>query len=278
MPVLDQVAAPVLVADLPVAGVRADEGEVGPRVAGGLERVAHHMRPVLVVAERHHEGVTQEGAGVAVGVDIGRVGDVIPVPLEEMHGRELPPRRPLVDEVVGPVEGDVASLQRARLRVEAHPAPCVVRLPGVDGGLRQDLRGPVSRCQHDHGHVARRAGRVAARQHDVDVVVAAHPVPPGADRVRDRPIELEQSAPRVRARVGLDDSLSRAVAGRQAGDQPPTGAAVPAEAVDLDAVARRRVCRHVEMDRLAGANTDLGRVCVDSVRRRRRSIPGRRSR
>ena len=61
-----------------------------PAARARFEPVAHRLRPVLVVARGHHEAVPEELCGVAVGVDVGRVGDVVAVALEEAHERELP--------------------------------------------------------------------------------------------------------------------------------------------------------------------------------------------
>ena len=121
-------------------------------------------------------------------------------------------------------------------------------------------------------------GAAPPDEHDVEVVVAADPVPTDPDRVRDGPVEAEQAVARIRPGVRARQTGVRAAAGRRAADQPPARAVVPAEPVDLDAIGRRRVGGHVEVDRLAGLDAHLGGERVERPVRRLLPVPGSRAR
>jgi hypothetical protein len=91
--------------------------------------------------------VLEERGGILVGVDVGLVGDVVALALEEANERKLPDDRDLRARerpVVGPVEGDLRRPHVLRIveLVQAEPAPAVVRLPGVHRHLDEDL-GPA---------------------------------------------------------------------------------------------------------------------------------------
>src|SRR5205085_12509685 len=75
----------VLVPDLPVRRVRSCEREIRARVARGVERVAHRLRPVLVMSRDDYEAVLQEALRMLVRIDVRLVRDVVPVALEEAY-------------------------------------------------------------------------------------------------------------------------------------------------------------------------------------------------
>ena len=129
--------AVVLVLDAPVGLVRAHERQVRAGGEGGIERVAHSARPVLVVACDHHHAVLHQARRRTVGVDVGLVRDVGALPLEEADELDLPPHRGLRQPAERPVERD-AIRARAHEVVQALAAPVVVGLPCVDGDLDQD--------------------------------------------------------------------------------------------------------------------------------------------
>ena len=133
------------------------------------------LRPVLVVTGHHHQTVAKQLAGTGVGVDVGRVRDVVAAALEEADERELrdlrevrvvrrrPVRRLHRPLVVRPVEGDVVVADAVEVEVEAPAAPVVVGLPGVDRCLDEDVRVLPRRLAHDERHPAPAARRPALR-------------------------------------------------------------------------------------------------------------------
>ena len=79
--------SPILQSHLPVRVVRAHEREVDPEGARSIEAVAHRLRPVLTVAGDDDQPVQPERTRVVCGRDVGLVGDVVPVPLDEPDQR-----------------------------------------------------------------------------------------------------------------------------------------------------------------------------------------------
>ena len=206
---------------------------------------------------------------VGVGVEVGRVRHVVAGALEPPDHLDLP-----VEElagavvVVGPVEGDLhrPPLPRhgrsvaAVEAVEALAAPVVrvvvVGLVGGDAHLVEELGRPV--VGDDEGDVVLPAAGVGQDRH----------VDPARPRVGDRqdvarqPCAGGEAGPRaLRARRLLE-------AGQRAGPehQPPAEAAVPAQPVEVEREALRRVDRDVERHRLALPDAGCRRVALDLFR------------
>ena len=113
---LDHRALSVLEAHLPVRGVGAHAGEVDARGERLVECVAHLARPILVVAGGHQQAVADEAPGLAVGVDVGCVGDVKSLALEVADQLVVAAKRPASVEIglwserpggVGTIEADL---------------------------------------------------------------------------------------------------------------------------------------------------------------------------
>ena len=259
----------------------AHEREVDAGARAASNAVAHRLRPVLVVAGDDHEPVAEQLARVEVGVDVGRVGDVVPVLLEEVDERQLV--RPRSSASSGRTGGRTRRActtplhaDARRFPVQAEAAPAVVRLPRVDRGLDEDrrlLRRPARgrRTAPSCRGPRRRRSSAGARRGS-----SRSPSPRHADRVGDG-----QPAPRSPSPIGQRDRLRlparpcRPPAGTPAGVRR---SAVPAEPVDLDAVARGGRRRDVQVDRVARRDADLGRVALDRSAERPRDAPARRSR
>jgi hypothetical protein len=73
----------ILVADLPIGDVASQERKVRPAFAGCFKGIPHSLGPVGIVAGGDDETVAHELARVSIGVDIGRVGDVVSLALEK---------------------------------------------------------------------------------------------------------------------------------------------------------------------------------------------------
>jgi len=86
--------------------------------------------------------MAEEFAGAPIGVDVGGVGDVVALALEEPHYLDLPRERGLtIGGGKGSLERDVIRRPSGAVRrVEALSAPVVIGLPRVDRGLDEDGR------------------------------------------------------------------------------------------------------------------------------------------
>ncbi len=188
-----------LQADLAVAGVGAEEGQVDPAGVGGGSTLAHGLGPVLVVAQAEEAAMVHEQLRAGVQIDVGPVGQVEPEALEVEQQRQL-----VADEVgcarrpglgVGTVEGDGPGAvgeggptAPVGPVVEAVAAPEVVGLPGGDAVLE---------------HVGRH-GRVVADGEGDELLLAAvtdelQQVAAGQPVLRD--VEHEGGRPRARHRA-----------------------------------------------------------------------------
>src|SRR5664280_2110214 len=81
-----------LEADLPVDRVRAEERGARAGRQGGLERVAHRRRPVLVVPGQDQEAMASHDLRVHLEVEVRAVRDVVAVALLPADERRLPAR------------------------------------------------------------------------------------------------------------------------------------------------------------------------------------------
>ena len=144
-----QGAAVFLAADLPAAGIPAEERDVAAPADERLQVVAHRGRPVLVVPDAEDELVRLEELGMELEVAVGAVVERVPVALGPGDERQLPLAELPFQR---PVEGDAVSLEigPAVVGVEAAAAPVVVGVVGV--GARAGA-GSASPCR------AGRAGR-----------------------------------------------------------------------------------------------------------------------
>ena len=79
----------VLPAGLPEHLVAAEERQVHAGVARRFDVHPHPRGPVFVVADRKERLVLQDLGPEALGVDAGKVADVVPASLEEAHRRVL---------------------------------------------------------------------------------------------------------------------------------------------------------------------------------------------
>ena len=248
----DDRALGILVADLPVRGVGAHEGEVGTAIPCTIEGVEHLLRPVLVMAVDEHQPVPEERAGVAMRVDVGLARDVVAHALEETDGLDLPDERALPTlelPRIRAVERDVVralSMCVVEL-VQAHPTPAVVRLPGVYRHLHEDHR--VVRRWLAQDHI--RGPRLPRLPEEAHHQVAARPVGRDRDLVGDGPVRLDEPSCTGRPTPARLPFLERRAANGDAGEQPRAGAAVPAEPVDLDVVRRCGPGADVQVERLA---------------------------
>src|SRR5437868_14037875 len=196
-----------------------------------------------------YEAVLQEARRMLVRVDVRLVRDVVPVALEEAYEVVLRVERALRGVHERAIERDAHRVHQIRAveRVEALPAPRIVRLPCVDGHLHEDARVLRRRLADDEDDPAARIVVVAgARVAEERVVVAARRRRGNGVRVRHGPVGAKDA--------GLPPvplALLLAAATRDARHQPRAETAVPAEAVDLDAIAIARRA-DVEMDRLPG--------------------------
>ena len=223
-------------ADLAVAGVGPEEGEID---AGGVGRggpVAHGRGPVLVVAQTEEAAMVHEELRLGVQIDIGPVGHVQPEAFEVEQERQL-----VAHEVrrargprlgVGAVERDGAGAVgerpptlAVRAVVEAVAAPQVVGLPGRDAVL----------------HDVRRHGGVVADGERDELLLAAvtdqlQEVATGQPVLRD--VEREGGRPRTcdRADAGRDDRCALDLGRDEVGldDEAATEPLVEAHPVGLD--------------------------------------------
>ena len=208
-----------------------------------LERVAHFLRPVLVVAGRHEEPGAEQLRRIEVDVErpsctrcrsrcargSGRDGSS---QLEQVlragaaYGR--------LNETWFDAGGPSLEV------VEALASPRVVRLPGVDGHLRAWRHVAARRRCTTKGY-----GRGCPGVRPVEAARAS----PGSSR---SPSRLESSSVSVTGQLAsrspvlgverrdrLRGSCSSLVARGEAGHQSPARAAVPADPVDLDPVPGR---------------------------------------
>mgnify|MGYP006079897127 FL=1 len=133
-------AASVFAADLPAAGVSAEEGNVTTFSDEGFDGVAHRSRPVFVVADADDESAVFEDVGVEFEITVGGEGERDIVFLGPGNEHLFP-----FSELAGgrTVEGDAVSLIFAEAveGVEAEAAPVVVGVVGVGGELEKDGSG-----------------------------------------------------------------------------------------------------------------------------------------
>ena len=165
-------AAVVFTADLPAAGVSAEEGHVATFADEGFEVVAHRSRPIFVVAHANDELATFEDVGVEFEITVGGVSERDPVVLGPGHEHLFP----LTEKAGGrAVEGDAVSLvfAEAIVGVEAEAAPVIVGVVGVGGEFEQDGSGLERVWRFPEDEVARAFRLTRA---EGDVVVAGIPI------------------------------------------------------------------------------------------------------
>ena len=207
--------------DLPVRRVRREERSIHSLVDRVLDVLAHPARPVLVVADRQPGAVVRQRIDVRVGVDVGRVRDVVPLRLHPPDHRVLEVEvlacAVRVLRVEGPVERHlrrrrVVVAGPAPVVVEAQPAPLVVRLVRRDARLEVDrLRATV--VPDDEEDVA----RAPVRSGEAREVDAGHPVRRDVERRRLRPVLARHHAGGgVRRRNRLVDTGEASRAARRA--------------------------------------------------------------
>ena len=165
--------------------------------------------------------------------------------------------------VVRAVERNVVVADARVIPVQAPPAPAVVGLPRVDRGLDENGRTPRARRAHDKWNPGAPTHVGALREHEVCEVIAARPVRAGADGVGHRPVQRKQPGRRIGAWNRLARAGSRRRAPGYAGEDSPASSAVPADAIDDDAVAGTCGRRDVEMKRVARGDADFRGVAFD---------------
>jgi len=164
--------AAVFAADLPAAGVSAEEGHIATFADEGFEVVAHRSRPVFIVANADDELAIFEDLGVEFEIAVGGVSEWDPVVLGPGHEDLFP----LTKKAGGrAVEGDAVSLvfAEAAVGVEAEAAPVVVGVVGVGGEFEQDRSGLERVRRFPKDEVARTFRLTRA---EGDVVVAGIPI------------------------------------------------------------------------------------------------------
>src|SRR5207302_5308657 len=102
---------------LPIDRICTEEPQVHPSIASSYGRVVHRLRPVFVVADREEASIVQQPGSIAVGINIGRVAEVVPRPLDPAYEVDLP-----VEEIaiavagVGAIERDLRCLRASSHR------------------------------------------------------------------------------------------------------------------------------------------------------------------
>ena len=76
--------------DLSEDGVAGEEPDIHPRRHGVLEIAKHFDRPVFVMPHAEKSAGSQQPLWIAVGIEIGDVGDVIPLRFHPVRQREFP--------------------------------------------------------------------------------------------------------------------------------------------------------------------------------------------
>src|SRR5262249_48047796 len=109
-----QGTAVVLRADLPEAGVAAEERHVAAVGDELLQTVTHRRGPVLVMADRQHEAISLEHLGMELEVGIDREVEAVAGLLGPGDERLLPASVSAVEfrEVVAGQEADIGALER----------------------------------------------------------------------------------------------------------------------------------------------------------------------
>ena len=278
----------VLPARLPEHLVAGEEAEVHARGARRLDVGALWTGPVLVVADGEEDLVLEQLGAAPIGVDAGRVADVVAVALEPAHHRVLgvedpvlgpgaaDGERPVVADLVGAARVGAGSTD-----VQAVAAVLVVRLPGRIRGLEEDLRsaGVVADHEHDVARLVHVSGVLA---HQLGHVDPGHGVAGHAPRRRHAPVAaVDQAGRRVvqAGRLRLRERLRR----RDGRDLARAEPRVPAQAVEVDPEGARAV--DLELDGVARGGADVGREALDARVARlarpgdvplRRRVPGQR--
>ena len=160
---------------LPEHFVPAEEREIDPAGQGGLDIRPLLPGPVLVVAGRHEDLVLLKDRRIAGLGDVEATGvaDVVAVRLQETDHRVLGVHEPACAVVVlpgmpGPVVGHlggalirlgVAGRAVDRAAVQAVATLGVVGLPGLVGGLEQDVGVARVVAHHERDQAARRRCR-----------------------------------------------------------------------------------------------------------------------
>ena len=188
----DQGAVVVLPARLPEDLVAAEEGEVHARVARRLDVRALRARPVLVVADGKEDPVVADQSAAPVGIDAGRVADVVPVALQPadhrvlgVEHRVLGRRATRRDRTVVADRIGTARIDARAADVEAVAAVLVVGLPRRVRRLKQQVRaaGVITHHEDDVALTGRAVG-----PHEMREVHARNRVRRDGPRCRDVPV------------------------------------------------------------------------------------------
>src|SRR5687768_1420044 len=76
--------------DLPAHRIAGQKKEIHAFVPGSRDVIKHLPGPVLVMADRKKRSGAQQPAAVSVGVEVGRVRDIVAVLLHPIRERKLP--------------------------------------------------------------------------------------------------------------------------------------------------------------------------------------------
>ena len=230
--------------DLPVDRIGAEEGEVHARVARVLGGVEHLVAPVLVVAGREEGLVVEQRPATGMGIDVGRIGDVVARHLEPADELDLP-----VEELAAtarrkrPVKGDLDRPGGAGDRVRAKAVVVVqalagqsvvgvvvVRLVGIDPMLKQK-GGRPGVADHEDYVVLVPAG--IGEHHHVD---AAGPVAGNGEAVGGGPVTGDQPGGGVDRTGRLRHPTQRDVQPEPSAEPP-----IPSDSIEIHGVALRRI-------------------------------------
>jgi hypothetical protein len=254
------------VAHPPIGAVGA-EHQVRRLRQRAVEGVAHSLRPVLVVADREHQTVMQQRSRVPVRVNVGLVGNVDAVALQEADPGQLELRDHVVEQrlVEGPIERHLNGVHAGAKLVEALAAPTVVGLPRIDRHLDQHRgRGSRRALAHNQRNAPHGAGVRATHDLELGLVVAGDRARRDLDTIGHAPGIPEQ--PSGGRRCGWRGLCNRGVARAATGhahDQAPPDPLVPPQPVHEHSVARARWRGHVQVEGLPRGDASLRGITTD---------------
>jgi hypothetical protein len=248
------------VAHPPIIAVGA-EHQVRRQRQRPVEGAAHSLRPVLVVADREHQTVMQQRSGSPVRVDVGLVGNVDTVALQEAGPGQFKLRDNAVEQLLaeGPIERHLDSVHAGAKLIQALAAPTVVGFPRIDRHLHQH-RGRRSRraLAHNQRNAPHGAGVRATHDLKLGLVVAGDRVSRDLDTIGDAPGCPEQPGGRVGCGCrGLCNRVLARAATRHAHDQAPSDPPVPPQPVHEHPIARARRRGHVQVNALPRGDAGL---------------------